>query len=113
MSKATQQSTSRKWVGARAQARAEDATNRRTNAALPPPPPAPQEHSASPPPPSLAQLPPSLVFERQEAVDALSNLYHNADVVKAVETGDPVFDLRDASKFHEELMEWLNTGGSA
>ncbi|ESS68689.1 hypothetical protein TcG_08458 [Trypanosoma cruzi] len=112
MSKASQQST-RKWIGQRALARAEDATNRKANAAVPPPAPAPHEHNPSSPPPTLVQLPLSLIFERQEAVDALSNLYHNAETVRRVETGDPIFDLRDASKVHEEIMECLKAGGCA
>ncbi|KEG12175.1 hypothetical protein DQ04_01931110 [Trypanosoma grayi] len=115
MSKVPTQSTTKKWMSQRALARAEDSSNRKATVTAQPPPPAPHEHSSPPPPPSSSsvQLPPSLVFERQEAVDALSNLYHNTENVNTIETGPAVLEQRDVSKFHEGFMEALKAAGYA
>ncbi|ORC87941.1 uncharacterized protein TM35_000191850 [Trypanosoma theileri] len=111
MSKAPSQNATKKWVSQRALARSEDSSNRKTNVATQPPPPAAPEHPTPPPAPTAAQLPQSLVFERQDAVDILSNLYHNTESVQTIETGPSIYEPRDASKFHEELMECLKTAG--
>nr|CCC91400.1 conserved hypothetical protein [Trypanosoma congolense IL3000] len=110
----------RKWTSARALAKVEDATNRKTNSAgtssqpLQQPVSAAHERPTPPPPPqppAPVQLPQSVFFERQEAVDALSNLYRNAQSVKKIETGPAFFEARDTAKVHEELMDCLKSSG--
>ncbi|KAH9600477.1 hypothetical protein LSM04_001005 [Trypanosoma melophagium] len=111
MSKSPSQNATKKWVSQRAQARSGEASNSKTNVTTQPPPPAAHEHPSPPPAPTAAQLPQSLVFERQDAVDILSNLYHNSEAVQTIETGTPIYEPRDSSKFHEELMDCLKAAG--
>ncbi|RHW71266.1 hypothetical protein DPX39_070036400 [Trypanosoma brucei equiperdum] len=117
MSKAPSQ-PAKKWMSARTLAKSEDATNRKSNTAAPASQPSQQPASVmherpTPPPPAPVQLPQSVFFERQEAVDTLSNLYRNAQSVKKIETGSAAFEARDISKVHEELMDCLRPAAAA
>ncbi|CCD21420.1 hypothetical protein ERJ75_000236000 [Trypanosoma vivax] len=112
MSKTQTQGATKKWSSQRAFSRLEDSANRKANSGVPAQQPVPQPTPSHERPSTQAhsapvQLPQSVCFERQEAVDALSNLYRNTTNSKVIETGASVFEQRDASKVHEEIMDCL------